>query len=85
MSCFQQFPINKVVEVEGVSMMVPLFTRYVSVDFTGAVQAHSKEVRFSDGWVVNMYDDTYSMTVGHILREEVDRLPMGIYKLPPDA
>lgn len=85
MASFQQYPITKVVEIEGVTITVPLFTRFISVDFTGCVQAHDKKVRFDDGWVVPYHHDTTSVTVGVVDRECPNRLPMDIYELPSGA
>ena len=58
---FEQYPITKVVEIEDKTLVVPLSTKFVTVDFTGHVEAHTSKPRPDDGWWVG---DVRPTTVG---------------------
>lgn len=47
---FEQYPITKVVEINGESVIVPLKARYVSVDWTKSVRSHTEKPSADDGW-----------------------------------
>lgn len=50
--CFDQYPITKVVEINGEAVVVPLKARYVSVDYVKTVRAHTEKPSADDGWWV---------------------------------
>lgn len=61
---FQQYPVTKVVTIDGEEMLIPISSKFITIDWTGSVQAWDLKPHCSDGWWSHSDRNVRSIIVG---------------------